>query len=245
MDKKGWRSLVRRQRRVLYLILTILLVNLIVNLLSSWLVEALGSTPWRILQMALGVAVVALAIWAVLRLADEQAPVQIVPHEERSPRSPGLLALVGPGREGSDPLDQAAGIALRHHLAPEGPGEPLRTAWLVTGRGERGGVAVAERYREQWKAACPDIRVCTVADPLNLQETYALVERIYLEDVPGAGLKPEQVVADLTGGTSIMTAGVALACRDRWPMEYVTGRAGTERAPVLVRWQPSGTGKEA
>ena len=138
--KKDWRMRLRQSRSLLYLVLSVGLVGVLINLLSSYLVEALGTTPWRILQLVLGVAVVALALWAILRLAGEQAPLEIVPQEEKAPRFPGLVALVGPGKEGVDPMEQAASVALRHHLAPEGPGELLRAAWLVTSRGERGGV---------------------------------------------------------------------------------------------------------
>jgi len=140
-------------------------------------------------------------------------------------------------------MKQAAAVALEHHLAAEGPGEPLRVAWLITGRGEGGGVTVAEKFRRRYRDRC-DVRVRTIADAYHdLQETCALVRRIYQEEAPEAGLQPQQVVADLTGGTRMMTAGVALACRDRWPMEYVTGggKADMVPAPILVRWQPAGT----
>ncbi len=232
-------ELLRPHRNWMFLLVTGLLVQVLINLLSSWLEMVLGPTPGRVLQLLVGLGVLALVLWIVVQLLGRQPPVEIVPQEEKAPRFPGLIALVGPGRPDKDPMQQAAGVALEHHLMPEGPGEPLRVAWLVTSRGERGGVAVAEAFRARYADRC-DVRVCTVANPLDLQETYTLVRRIYQEEVPKIDLQPEQVVADLTGGTGMMTAGVALACRDHWPMEYVTGggKPGTVPAPVLVRWQP-------
>ena len=232
-----WRLLLP-QRKLLYLLATGVLLQVVINLLSSWLQAVLGETPGRIFVLIVFVGAAALAVWAFVRLLDRAAPQEIVPHEEKAPRFAGLIALVGPrGRDG-DPLRQAAGVALEHHLAAAGPGEPLRVAWLVTSRGEGGAVHAAETFRALYQGRCT-VHVCTVADAFDVQETFALVQRLYEQDVPAAGLEPQQVVADLTGATSIMTAGMALACRDRWPMEYVTGPPGTASAPVLVRWQPA------
>ncbi len=232
-----WRQRLYRQRYLLSLIVTGLLAQVLINLLSSWLEQTLGSTPGKVFALIVVLGAAALALWAAFRLLDRQPPLEIVPHEEKAPRFPGLIALVGPGRGDRDPLEQAANVALTHHLAGDGPGEPLKVAWLVTSRGEGGGVAVANRFRDHYADRC-QMHICTVADPFDLQETYALVCHLYLEEVPAAGLQPTQVVADPTGGTAMMTAGMALACRDRWPMEYVTGKPGTVSAPVLVRWQP-------
>jgi hypothetical protein len=237
----------RRHRGLLALLVTGLLVQVLINLLSSWLEQTMGETPAKILILIVAVGAAALVLWAVLQLLGREPPVEIVPEEEKAPRFPGLVALVGPGRAGADPMKQAAAVALEHHLTDKGPGEPLQVAWLVTSRGERGGVAAAEAYCNRYADRC-EMHVRTVADPFDLQETYAVVRRIYREEVPAKGLRPEQVVADLTGGTGMMTAGVALACRDRWPMEYVTGGGRDEMvsAPVLVRWQPAAgpTGRE-
>jgi hypothetical protein len=232
-----WRQRLRQQRYWLYIVVTGLLVQVLINLLSSWLEKTLGETPGKALVLIIIIGAAALVLWAIFRFLDQAPAVEIVPREEKAPRFSGLVALVGPGRPDRDPMQQAAGVALAHHLAGEGPGESLRAAWLVTSRGEGGGVAVAERFRERYKGQC-DVHICTVADPFDLQETYALVRHIYQEEAPQAGLGPDQVVADLTGGTAMMTAGMALACRERWPMEYVTGKPGTVSAPILVRWQP-------
>ena len=240
-----WRERLREQRALLRLIISGLLVQVIINLLSSWLEKLVGPTPGRILQLVIGLCIAALVLWAVLRLLGREPAVEIVPKEEKAHRFPGLIALVGPGREGKDPMKQAAVVAIEHHLAPEGPGESLRNVWLVTGRGERGGVPVTEAIRNKYAGGC-EVRVCTVADAFDLQETYALVRRIYTEDLPELGLHPQQVVADLSGGTAMMTAGMAVACRDRWPMEYVTGgKEGMVPAPVLVRWEPVAPREEA
>jgi len=48
--------------------------------------------------------------------------------------------------------------------------------------------------------------------PYDLQQVFGTVDRIYRQEVPRAGLAPAAVIADITGGTVTMTAGMLLAC---------------------------------
>jgi hypothetical protein len=67
-----------------------------------------------------------------------------------------------------------------------------------------------------------------------------LVYRIYVQSAAEKGLTPGQIIADYTGGTKPMSAGMVLACREqRWPMEYMTGgKKGIASVPLLVRFAP-------
>ena len=56
----------------------------------------------------------------------------------------------------------------------------------------------------------------------------------------GITLRPEQVMADFTGGTKPMTAGMVLACGHDRPMQYTTGyKPGIASTPLLVQFQPA------
>ena len=66
------------------------------------------------------------------------------------------------------------------------------------------------------------------------------LERIYTQEAAEFGLSPDHIIADFTGGTKPMSAGLVLACRDRWPMQYVTGgrrdRTDIASVPIYVRF---------
>lgn len=233
---KRIQAFLQRYRELILVFISGVLLQLLVNLTSSWLEMTVGATPGRILQLVVSVLILTVMLLLAVRVLGRRPPMVILPREEQSPRFPGLIALVGPGRRGEDPLQQAARVALEHHLAPDGPGEPLRVAWLVASRGES--ADVAEKFRQLYKDRC-EVRIRAVQDAFDLYEIYSLVRRIYLEEVSQTGLSPDQVVTDITGGTTVMSVGAALACQDRWPMEYVLGRRGEMRAaPILLRWHP-------
>lgn len=56
-----------------------------------------------------------------------------------------------------------------------------------------------------------------LVDPDQIQATYDTAVRIFDLEAVIAGLQPHEIVADISGGTKAMTAGVTLAClaRDR------------------------------
>jgi hypothetical protein len=98
---------------------------------------------------------------------------------------------------------------------------------------------VAEAFRQRYEPRCR-VLVRQIHRAFDVQETYGVVQRIYLEEALAEGLSPDQVIADFTGGTKMMTAGMVLACGDQWPMQYMTGRKeGVISTPMLVRFQAS------
>jgi hypothetical protein len=46
----------------------------------------------------------------------------------------------------------------------------------------------------------------------SIKPTYEATDRIFLTAESKTGLKPEEIFADVTGGTKIMSIAVALAC---------------------------------
>lgn len=206
-----------------------------VNLVSTLLEITWGPLP------ALGwTAGAAVAVWTAymgLSRAGRFRPA-LIPEEKQAPRFPGLILLVGPGREGRDPLEGPNVPALEWHLRPVGKGRPLQVCWLVATGGPQGGIPVAELLRERFKDLCRVV-IREIPNDLNPYHTYEVVRRIYEQEAEEHDLKPEEVVADFTGGHKVMSAGMIAACWDRWPLEYVSGGPGVkaESIPMLVQFE--------
>ncbi len=227
---------VRRYRWLVLLLLSGFVVPVLTNLVSSWLEQAFGQNPTQLIQLlAIGFAIaVALGVLYLI-LREERRRWVLVPSEQQPSPCPGLVVLVGPGRPGEDPLKGPVGPAIDHHLVPDAEGQPqLKVCWLVA---SDEGLPVALALRERYKSRCR-VLVRQVHQAFDVQETYEAIQDIYLNQAPAQGLTPQQVIADFTGGTKMMTAGMVLACGDRWPMQYMTGRKeGALSTPILVRFQ--------
>lgn len=229
----------RRHRHLVLLLLSGFVVPLLTNLLSSWMEKTFGQSPAQFIQLlAIGLAVT-MGLWVLyLALRQERRAWVLVPREQQPPRYTGLIVLVGPGRPEEDPLQGPTGPAIEYHLASTSTelstGDTLKVCWLLA---SSQGVPVAEALRGRYESRCR-VLVRQIYKPFDIQETYEVVQRIYLEEALTEGLSPDQVVADFTGGTKTMTAGMVLACGDRWPMQYMTGRKqAAVSTPILVRFQ--------
>lgn len=157
-------------------------------------------------------------------------------------RRKGLIALVSPEHAGGR---QAVDEALAYHCMDEGKNQVLRWCCLIAGPGA-GDPAQrmvssrekAERLQKELEGKGITARVIWIdseekgGDPLT---TMALVERAFSE-AAHAGLGPEDVIADYTGGTKTMTAGMILACaRPDRKLEFMKPRA----------YKPDGTADRA
>jgi len=199
----GWRGLI-----------TLLGIGVVGNLVATVVTLATGTSVWMLLLWMVSIVVLLVGIWAVSRPQD----LVLVPKDQRPDQYPGLIVLVGTGRPGEDPLTQSAGVAISHHQSA------LKTCWLIASAGERGSLPVAQDLQRAYDGENFETRIRTMADAFDVQESYDLVERIYSEEVPEAGLREEQVIADFTGGTKPMSAGMILACGETRPMQYTYGR---------------------
>jgi uncharacterized membrane protein YuzA (DUF378 family) len=199
------------------------------TLISS---SALQRTIW----LAVGVIGLILAwIITLLRQRKQQPPLVLVPEDQRPPKHRGLILLVGTGRPGEASMDQSALTAIKHHLAGAS-GSGLEYCWLIPSSGERGSVPVALKLEQQCKdLGVKQTKIVKPVDFLSVQDTYDCVQDIYARDVRAAGLQEQDVIADFTGGTKPMSAGMILACGERRTMQYVQGRkAGTRENPVIA-----------
>lgn len=105
--------------------------------------------------------------------------------------------------------------AIIHHL-----GE-LTNCWLLcTGDAEMSKELVEYFIKKFSKS----IRVHPrkINDPFKVEETFNVINKIYSEEIKKCALNENQVIADLTGGTAIMSCAMVLSCLspDR-DMEYV------------------------
>ena len=232
-------GLLRRHRNLVLLLASGLLVPLITNLASSWLEITIGQTPNRLMQLlAIGIAL-AVGLWVLLLALGRQGTLELVPEEKRPPRFPGLIVLVGIGRKDVEPEKLSHNPAIEYHLdCEEAGGEPVRVCWLIATGGVKGSVPVAREVRKRYESRCDKMILHALNSPFDVQEAYHLIRRIYTEEAVEHGLAPEQIIADFTGGTKPMSAGMILACQDRWPMQYMFGREGEiASTPLLVRFQ--------
>ena len=158
------------------------------------------------------------------------------------PRRKGLIALVSPEYAGGR---QAVDEALAYHLLDEKQQPVLRHCWLIAGPGTGDPARQmissrekAERIRQELEQAGTVVRILHMEresaadDPLT---TKALVERAFAE-AGAARLGPNDIIADYTGGTKTMTAGMILACaRPDRALEFMKPR----------RYKPDGTADRA
>jgi hypothetical protein len=240
-----WRDRVRRYSGWLLLLAGGLLLPLITDLAASWLEKTFGQTPAQLIQLLAILGGIALVLWVVavlLRRREEE--VVLVPRDARPPRSPGLIALVGPGPQDKEvaPQEQPSAKAIEYHL---GAGGALKACWLIASGGKEGSVLVAEAIRDLYHPHRCQVKVCPIGDPFSVQDTYDVVQRIYNHEIYGdelkdARLKPDDVISDFTGGTKPMTAGMVLACGRHRPMQYTTGhKPGIASMPKLVDFKPT------
>jgi hypothetical protein len=204
------------------------------NLASSWLEQAIGENPARLIQLVALLLAATIGLWVLARVVSLDRRHWVIVEREQQPEPmPGLIVLLGPGREGQDPLKTAAVPAIQHHLA----GGALKVCWLLY---STAAIGLMEAIRDQY-AGRLKIIPRPVKDEWDVEDTFRIVRQVYLQEAPAEGLSAEQVIADFTGGTRIMTAGMVLACGEQWPMQYFSRKPGTQletSTPLRVEFHP-------
>lgn len=162
----------------------------------------------------------------------------LVQRENPSPRR-GLIVLMSPG-----PRTTAAENAVKAHLSG------LEHCWVIYGPDRPGQKPTsrenAELLAQKIKAIKNPVafHFKGLGDEDNPQEIYYLVRSVY-EEAKAFNLSEGDVIADYTGGTKSMTAGMVLACSvsERRDAEYMkpvkttpsgVAEPATEAVPVLV-----------
>ena len=132
-----------------------------------------------------------------------------------------IMRIIGPVGEG--PAPQAEGMifllsneavlrkAIEHHL-PD-----LKYCWLIHTKRTKD-------FAENDKEENPQITFFTkpVQNEFSAQETYELTWKIFNENKVEPGIPMEKMIADITGTTKPMTAGLVIACLEaNCAMEHV------------------------
>lgn len=224
--------LFQRYRAPVLLTLSGFIVPLVTNLASSWIEHTVGGTPARLIQIIailVAVTVVVFGMTVITRLAPRRW--SIIPDDLKATRKKGLILTVGPGRLESPQQfkDNPAYIAVDYHRAGG-----LRAVWAITSQaGTPTYNHLVSEFPEVAFTPLPVYNIHSVA------ETYQAAQKIYHELMPQAGLSPEEVIADFTGGLKPMSVGLALACANLLPMQFITGSPGHAPAPLQTDFHPA------
>jgi len=184
--------------------------------------EALGLWgAWILAGVLLVVAVIIMVYQTVRRATVGRVGISegLKPH----PRQ-GLVVLVS-GTKGTAPA------AIEYHIKAG----TLQVLWLIASAQT---LAVAESLARDYRDKMPAIRWGEDyrVDPDRVEDTYALVTRIFEREAAIHKMGPQQIIADITGGMKPMTAGMTLAClahnRDMQYMMAVRDEKGEPRRDV-------------
>jgi hypothetical protein len=179
-------------------------------------------TLWR---PALIIIVLTGAAYLLYRRDRQRARTMHVYVDENrlAPPHAGIVWLFGPGR-----FDHLL-FALEHHHKGGGASH----CWLVMQNTEP-----AQRTYSQLLQQLPEKGLNTQLHPvyipqLEAGDAYQAVRRVFEEEAPKVGLKPEDVIADITGGLKPLTAGMILAAitLDR-ALEYVESERNPQGEPI-------------
>lgn len=133
--------------------------------------------------------------------------------EEQVPRQRALIALVSLGSY------VPAQNALEYHSWAGVPGteSTLTHCWLLAGpgAGEQSSQSNAERLAEACNAKGITTDIWSLEDADNAEEVYRAVKTIYQITQNKYKLSTEEIIADYTGGTKSMTAGMVLAALEQ------------------------------
>ncbi|MCB0008679.1 MAG: hypothetical protein KDE04_19575, partial [Anaerolineales bacterium] len=124
------------------------------------------------------------------------------------PQRAGLIVIVSNGTR------KAGNLAVAHHAwAVPGSRPQLRYCWLLTGpdEGPNSSKANAEEIEQYYKAQGVIVDVWSIDDVDDIDEVIRKVQTIYENAWNRYQLTPERMIADFTGGTKSMSAGLVLA----------------------------------
>jgi hypothetical protein len=216
-------------------VVNILLNGVVPNLFSDFVRTRLN------LYSVVGTTVVLVVLWMAMRRMRSFRGIRVAVGAAPVRPRRGLVVLVSPG-----PPTIPAEEAIKVHLPS------LERCWLIVGPGEGAGSPKenAERIVATyggWNGRQIHFEIRNLQNPDNPAEVYYLVNSIYTES-RAYGLRESDLIADYTGGTKSMTAGMVLACatREDRDVQYMRARRLTpqgtaDRAggadPVLVDLQ--------
>jgi hypothetical protein len=178
-------------------------------------------------------AVVALAVIAgiiAVRVRRAEQAARMLAAPTRAEPHAGLVLLVGPNPTGPEDA------ALAHHSR----NQMLRHCWLITPKKRDDDPPSLQAYERATRLAARlegqgiDARVIPFDDPYDITSAYLAVSLAL--DLAQRELADDRVIVDITGSTKVVTAGAALACRDRGQrIEYMVVPRSPTGEPIANR----------
>lgn len=220
--KKNWQKIVG------YILSFI--AGVLTNLVSDFLTNYFALSVLTLVIVVLGVLLI---LNLVNILTQQNRDWVLVKRERQPPKFRGLIILVGKGKTGENPLETGVKPAIEYHLSSEGE-IGLEYVWLIPSQAS---IHVAEAFREKFETQVK-IFMCDIFNEFTVQSTYDMVRSIYEQKISAYHLLPEEVISDFTGGTKPMSAGMVLACQDKYPMQYMSGRPDSASKPIYIHFTP-------
>ena len=106
--------------------------------------------------------------------------------------------------------------AIKHHLGK------LKVCWLLCTGDVDDGLEMVGYFIETNSKKTIDVKIIKITDPYCIEEIFKKINTAYAKGVKEYDLDETDVIADLTGGTSVMSCAMVLSCLSiRRDMEYV------------------------
>lgn len=154
----------------------------------------------------------------------------IVVKEETPPFFSGLIVLVGPGQMGKQSSDQSAIDAIKYHY------KKLKYCWMIGSSGEHGSESAINEIQAEYANSEIIFSANYVDDPRSVHQTYHIAQQLYVQELPKVGLQEQQVIADITGATKLMSFGLLRACGTSRPMQYMVRQPQGPSLPMMLRY---------
>lgn len=204
-----------------------ILLELVGSAFYDWLKRHLGG-PLLVAALAVGaflfILLAYLFYYLIKRILPWKHPkIEVkVSGRKVNPRR-GLIALVSQGKLSQIPATAAIEY---HYQGDKDHPEKLEHCWLVASKKPdqepqqerkpsqepiQSSFRNAQELKARYEAELPTVKVEIVEEADNPEEVFRVVQDIY-ERAVELGLDEQEIVADFTGGTKSMTAGMVLAC---------------------------------
>lgn len=112
--------------------------------------------------------------------------------------------------------------AIKHHLGR------LKVCWLLCTDEVKEGKEVVEYFINEFGHGTVKVETVHLDTPNKIESVNNAIKEIYVNKVKKYRLEEKEVIADVTGGTAIMSSAITLACiPDTRDMEYVEQKTYT------------------
>lgn len=216
-------------------IIVVLLIALLGNAIYSLRTLPEDASAWDYIRAG-GESIVLIFILWIYERRQTKIASPIVAEIDQPKRHRGLIVLVGIGRqgEGRKAIDEPAWRAISHHLG-NGKERGLEFCWMIA---SDAAMSFALELQQECKKRRVEAEPLSIDNAWNVQRTYERAVQVYEVFAPQLGLSESDIIADVTGGTSPMSVGLALACGNTRPMEYLYGPPASS-VPRKIEFEPT------